>query len=495
MPPLDPPAPLPPPPLRVRRAALRLGFATLAVLMVAGGAEGAARLWGRAPAQAPSPLPFQDVAKERVTGTPGGRVWPFGRRRVAAHPKPGVRVQLFGESAAEGDGYVPFVAMGGAMERALRRALSSPVDVLDLGTPGAGSRQIVEVVRTSLAAEKPDAVVLYVGNNELHEFRALKTVMPGYSAHEELLRRRLWRSYAYRQLATWLRPAPAPYVVDPRRWPTIDQLGTPADADDRALAMYFYEENLRAMVAAAQATGVPVVVSTVAVNERSVRRQQPTAEQLALFAESDRLAKTDGAAAQAKYREAEALAERPLQALPQTRAIAARVAAETGATLCDVATALGEGQPLGLPGDESFDDACHPSAAGHLAIGTHLAACVLDALGQPAAVAPAPPPRDDRRLDAWTSRREVDVLDDSTADAALRRGNTFVARKQLREAAAAYTLAEGRGADPGVLALNRGLLALYQADLATARSQLAAAAHALPGDVDVAGYAAAVGAE
>ena len=135
-----------------------------------------------------------------------------------------------------------------------------PLEVLNLATPGAGSRQIVEVVRAAVATERPDAIVLYVGNNELHELRGLKTVMPGYDARAELLRRRLWRSHAYRLLASWLVPPPERFVVDARRWPALGTLTTRADADDRALAMVFYEENLREMVRAA--AGVPVLLAT-----------------------------------------------------------------------------------------------------------------------------------------------------------------------------------------------------------------------------------------
>lgn len=482
---------------RWRRSAVRIGFAALVFACVAAAAEGAARLWGHAPAQAPSPLPFQDVARQHVSAVPGGLVWPFGRARVATHPKPGVRVQLIGESAAEGDGYVPFVAMGGVMERALRHALPGPVDVLDLGSPGAGSRQLVEVVREALRAEPPDVIVFYVGNNELHELRALKTVVPGYSAREERLRRTFWRSYAYREAVMLLVPPPSPVAIDPRAWPTLGQFATLADADDRALAMLFYEENLRTMVGLARDAGVAVVVSTVAVNERGLHLQPLSDTQRALVAEADTLARSDPAAARARIRDAESVAERPMQALPETWAVAARVAADTGSTFCDPANTLGLGWPLDLPGSELFDDPCHPNPAGHLAIGTQLAACVLRALGHPdaaSATRPIPVPADPRRLDGYTARREVDVPDDGTADTALRRGNAAVARKELTQAATAYTAAAARGADPALVALDVGLLDLYRADLPGARTELATAARLLPADPDVAAYVAAVGA-
>ena len=49
-----------------------------------------------------------------------------------------------------------------------------------------------------------DLLVIYTGNNEYHELRALKARSDRYDAKAELLRRRLSKSYLYRQLREWL---------------------------------------------------------------------------------------------------------------------------------------------------------------------------------------------------------------------------------------------------------------------------------------------------
>ncbi len=462
------------------RIVRRVAFSVVALLALLGATELAARVSGRAPTIVPSPFPFQNVGSVVPQRIPGGIRWPYGWRRVSVSPARGTRVLLFGESAAAGDAYTPWVSMGGVMERALQAASpDTPVEVLNLATPGAGSRQIVEVVRAAVAAERPDAIVLYVGNNELHELRGLKTVMPGYDARAELLRRRLWRSHAYRLLTAWLVPPPERFVVDARRWPALGSLTTRADADDRALAMLFYEENLREMLRAA--AGVPVVLATVAVNGTGLDPMARPEERVPYEAAraAERAGRTDEA--RALYRRSLSLASRPTRALPETYAIVPRVAADTGARACDVAGVLGA---AGLLGGSLFDDACHPSVAGHARIGAVLAGCVGEALGTTTPEAPARP-MDDRRLDAWTHRRGTRVEEDGTPDVALRAGNAAFTDNDFVNADAWYRAAEERGADAGLVALNRGLAALYREDLSTARSELARAHAAFPDDADV----------
>ena len=481
------------PAMRVGRWAARAlaGLVVAAALLGAG--EGAARRWGQAPTTFPSPLPFQEMLTQPLQRIQGGVVWPWGRSRVAPSPAPGLRVQLYGESAAYGDGYTTWASMGGVLERSLRRTLGGPVDVLNLATPGVGSRQLAIMHRQALATERPDVVVLYICNNELHELRALKTVMPHYSARQELVRRRLWGSHLYRLATRALVPPPEPYVVDPRTWPTIDRLQTVADADDRALAMHFYTQNLRAMIQAAQAEGVKVVLATVAVNEAELLKREATGEQARLRDEALALRHTDPAAAAARWRAAESLAERPLAALPETWTAVRELAAEHDTTLCDVVELASAAGPNGLPATAWFDDHCHPSPQGHVVVGDALAACVLRALGESATpVSGAPPQSPAGRLDGFLGTTRVEVPDDGTASAALLRGNTAAAQGRLPEAVRAWDDAERRGADPAVLALNRGLLALLANDLPRARAQAARARELAPDDRDVADFASSL---
>jgi lysophospholipase L1-like esterase len=482
--------------MKGRRTVGRL-FAGLALagLLLAGG-EAAARRWGDAPATFPSPLPFQEMQGESLKRVPGGILWPWGRARVAPSPARGLRVQLYGESAAFGDGLTGWASMGGVMERGLRRTLSRPVDVLNFGLPGAGSRQLARILEQAVSTERPDVVVFFIGNNELHELRALKSVMPHYSARQELVRRRLWGSHLYRLATRALIAPPEPYVVDPGTWPTIDRLRTPADADDRALAMHFYARNIDRMMRAAEAAGVRVVVATVVVNEFHLLQLDLTRAQAALKEEALALRPTDRAGFVAKWRAAESLAERPLAALPETWEIGRRLAAEHGAKLCDVVDSASATSQDGLPPGAWFSDHCHPTAEGHRVIGDALAACVIEALGEDgpprSGAAPTAPPG---RLDGFLGSVLEPVTDDGSAESALRLGNYAMTRSQLADAAAAWDEAERRGADPGVLALNRALLALSRNDLPEARRQAATAHRLLADDIDVTGLAASLGVE
>lgn len=476
---------------RVRTGLKRAFFALLTLVMAATALELLARAVGGGPETFPSPLPFQSSAVVAVRQVPGGLVWPHGRLQVRARQKAGLRLMLFGESAAEGDGYTPWVAMGGVLERIVRRAVPEPVEVLNLATPGAGSRHIVPVVLQSLRTEVPDVVVMYIGNNELHELRALKKVMPGYDADLELTRRRLWRFASYRRLIGWIVPPPTRFEVDTATWPRLGSLETRADDDDRALAMLFYEESLREMLEAARRASTRVVIASVAVNERDWSDTQGTAEERALVAQARGLLTSDPAQSRELTRRSESIGSRPVRALPQTWPIVRRLAGEYGATFCDVVEALGEGQPAGLSGGEAFDDACHPNAAGHEKIGAALAGCVLEALDRPGATTvPARP--DPTRLDGWAEPRGTQVPDDGSPGAALRSGNAAFVEHDLPRAARWYDAAEARGAPAGVVALNRGLLEVYRPDLEAARSGLRAAAAAFPGDVDIVGMSAAL---
>ena len=149
----------------IKRLVAGVGVACFLVVAL----EGVLRITNVGPQIFPSPLPFQTIRVPPPITTKTARLWPYGRPRAARVEAAGLRVMLFGESAAEGDGFTPWASMAGVMERTLRATLSEPAEVLNFSTPGVGSRQIVEIEHAALSSERPDAIVLYIGNNELHE--------------------------------------------------------------------------------------------------------------------------------------------------------------------------------------------------------------------------------------------------------------------------------------------------------------------------------------
>ena len=68
---------------------------------------------------------------------------------------------------------------------------------------------------------------------------------------------------------------------------------------------------------------------------------------------------------------------------------------------------------------------------------------------------------------------------------ATQRGHRAFLEGQYDAAHKAYALAEELGAPAGAMAMNQALTALYRLDLPAARSAAAAAAAALPNDIDV----------
>lgn len=476
----------------VARILRRVFFGVVTLAAVAAGGEGLARITGAGSGTFPSPFPFQELPRT-VARVAGARLYVAGRTRVAPTVKAGRRFLLFGESAAEGDGYAPWVGMGGVAERTLRHALTGPVELINMATPGLGSRQIAEMVRTRVSDEALDGLIFYVGNNELHELRGLKTVMPHYDAHTELLRRRLWRSHAYRALARFLIPPPTPFEVPVGKWPALGTLTTQADADDRALAMLLFEENFRTILGIAAAAHLPVVLSTVAVNEFDWVDGEGSAEERSLFDQAQTQERAGKHAEAVRlFHASESVATRPVRALPEARSMERQLAGEYGVTLCDIDLNLSQLSAHRVPGSQWFNDACHPNLEGHAQIGRMLAACTLTAIGEPAGSAPL-----ERipavRLDGWAESAGVRPVDDGSAEAALRTGNAAFTAKQLDQAAAAYTEAERRGAAPGIVAWNRGLAALYSGNLTAAREYVKTAQPYFPDDAEVRATAATLG--
>lgn len=461
----------------LKRMSLGLGLSFGLVVVL----EAGLRVAKVGPDSFPSPLAFQAVHAAPAITTTTARLWPHGRPRAARIEPAGLRIMLFGESAAEGDGFTPWSSMGGVIERTLRATLPEAVEVLNFSTPGVGSRQIVETERAALASERPAVVVLYIGNNELHELRAIKASSPHYDARSELFRRKLWNLHLYRLLASWLRPQVA--TQQPAR--ALASMETLADDDDRALAMFLFEENLRLMVGRARDLGVPVVLSTVAVNEYDWYDGGDPAETAAHRAGVALIQKGDLVGGRAIIRAAESKATRPLRALPEARAISRRVAAAYGVTLCDVEQSLTDRSPHGLPGNDLFGDACHPNLEGHEEIGVLLSQCILDATGRSETLVQAPIQPDPRRLDRWTGHREPELPDDGSSTRAFERGHQRFLLHDIPQARQWWEAARARGGDPNVVALNLAWLAIYEGDLERARKGIREELPFFPGDTQL----------
>ncbi len=192
--------------------------------------------------------------------------------RLSREKAPGeLRVFVLGESAAMGvpePGFGPAVLLQAQLQQAYPER---QVRVHNLGMTAINSHCVRRVATEALDLE-PDLLVVYMGNNEV-----VGPYGPGSTATDAVLSTTMIRlSLAVRatrtgQLIQWLaaklasRRAPAP------EWRGMEMFaGRTVAAEDPRLARVYqqFEDNLGAIVGQAARRGVPVVVSTVAVNVR-----------------------------------------------------------------------------------------------------------------------------------------------------------------------------------------------------------------------------------
>ena len=251
----------------IQRLGLSLGF-TIAFI---GGSELLLRAVSPELDDVVSPLIYQRNSGDAYTPgiDPGTRVYVSGRRRVATNRVPGKRILVFGASAAYGEMFTAFTAFPGVAEQRLRQSTDVPIEVLNLAHGGMGSRQVGQMVYRAIEHGKADLLVIYTGNNEYHELRALKARSDRYNAKAEMLRRRMSKSYLYRQLREWF--VPTEDTLSPpegEEWLPVGRMDVLVDQDDRDLGVALYEEHLSDIVRAAQQNNVPILLTTVASNSR-----------------------------------------------------------------------------------------------------------------------------------------------------------------------------------------------------------------------------------
>ena len=257
---------------RVRRILPRLLLAFAAPFLALILIEGAARLagWGH---------PTRFLQPWAIEGRP---VWIdnpiFGYRffapAVTRTPAPLVidrakatnefRVVVLGESAAMGE---PEPAFGPArmLEFELaRRWPDRKVRVINAAMTAINSHVIREIAR-ELPRLQPDAVVLYIGNNEVVGPFGPGTVFDAPMGHRAANRLRvlLTRSRAVSAFRAWRGRE------DQQTWEGMEMFASRTVAeDDPRLALVYgaFEDNLRAIVNAVEQAGAVPVICTVAVN-------------------------------------------------------------------------------------------------------------------------------------------------------------------------------------------------------------------------------------
>ena len=350
---------------------------------------------------------------------------------LRAKPANGLRVVVFGESAAAGLGFSPNASFARELARILRAAYPErAVEVLDLAIAGIASAQVRALVAEAARVAAPDLLVVYCGHNEFLEIHARRwaerTATPLGRALLALGELRL-----FRVAHALVHPARGAAEREARRG-SAEALrlgerelieGLSLAPEEVAAVERRYGENLEAMAVAARAARVPLLLATAASNERWRGREDLPAGWLAerlgapgpesperLRAASARLGhllagapederwellyaraaaaerRGDLAAARADYRaarDADPHRRRATEALPaRVRAVAAR----SGAALADVDAELPRRARGGVPGFDEFYDYVHPTPRGAVEIAAILAEAALAA----GALPPAP---------------------------------------------------------------------------------------------------------
>jgi lysophospholipase L1-like esterase len=364
-----------------------------------------------------SPLSFQrHTGAISAPGTATSSRLYGGPSIVTSAEPQGLRIFFFGGSATQGYHLSRWSSFAGWYERLLRQLLpDQPVEIINLGAGGEGSRQVVDLVRAAGKDGPASLFVVYSGNNEYYELRALKSAVPGFDARSELARRRASRSHLYRALRDLIRPSRNTAPQGPLR--PVDQISAEIDADERELGVMFYREHMEAIVESAAAAGVPLLLSTVADHRMSYAHHgDPPARSAAVNAGLKALSDAGGARnpqavqqalsqlegklqtqgdhhevgrillrdqlpglAKSYFAQAEYLDPRPRRSSDPMRQVVRSLGDQAGASVCDSAALLDARSPVGMAGDTYFFDPCHPTPEGHRALAEILLRCTIEA--------------------------------------------------------------------------------------------------------------------
>jgi hypothetical protein len=427
--------------------------------------------------------------------------------------------------------------------------MTDPIEIVNLGAGGEASRQVSELVQATAKTQKADLFVVYSGNNEYYELRALKQSLSGFDARTELARRRLSGLHIYRHLRRLLLPTASSLSPGQRLRP-VDSISAEIDAHERELGVLLYGEHMDTIIQTAQRYEVPLLLSTVADQARSFAFHgeppplssgvQPLLDQLdsagrtrnseaverlldqlkpLLVSQADyfavaRLLDRDQRWLEAKwfYGQAEYLDPRPRRSSPPMRRMLKDVARKHGTPVCDVQTELSALSRGGITGEDVFFDPCHPNPLGHRRIAEIFVRCLareglIDGLQASdedisAVMSLLPLQGDDPfRLDHFTERRaqlhenrgmtpsEIETtirsFDDGSPEGAARAGHHATLFNLHRGALAWYDLALTRGGHRSALQVSRGLTFQRLHDVEQAINAFTEAAVSVPDDPEI----------
>jgi len=306
---------------------------------------------------------------------------------AARKPEGGLRLFVQGESSAAGFPYGRFASLAGMLQQRLGDTFPDrPVEVVSTAMSAINSYSLLDFA-DEILREAPDAILVYVGHNE---YLGLLGVGSTYSAGRsravtlaflELRRLRLFQGLQ-RGLAA-ARRAALGAAVDPGaegeslmvQVAREKEIPLGSDLYQRGLAQL--RANLRALLARYRGRGIPVLIGTLASNERD---QPPFAGWApggagaedsadAWYARARSLEdEGDLAAARRAYLEAKDRDLLRFRAPEAANAILRELAAEQGAILVDVQAAFAREARGGIIGSELVLEHVHPNVWGYFVL-------------------------------------------------------------------------------------------------------------------------------
>jgi lysophospholipase L1-like esterase len=292
-----------------------------------------------------------------------------------------LRLFVQGESSAAGFPYGLGASLAGVLDQRLERAFPSrEIEVISTAMAAVNSYALLDFA-DEIIAQQPDAVLVYVGHNEFLGILGVGSSMrlaatPGLT--RAFLAARDWRlfqllSQAYAQL----RPAVAA-TASPGGESLMSRV-----AGERSIALQSdvyrrgvqqFESNLGRLLERYRRVGVPVLIGTLASNERDqvplailagVESDAAGAARTAYYAAQDADEAGNYAAAREGYAWARDLDPLRFRAPADFNAVVARVAEGQGAHVVDVHGAFVAASPHGLVGEALLLEHVHPNLDGY----------------------------------------------------------------------------------------------------------------------------------
>lgn len=293
------------------------------------------------------------------------------------------RVFVLGESSTAGFPY----PRNATFSRLLRDVLSDVlpdrlVEVVNLGIAATNSFAMLDMAQ-EVAAQRPDAVLIYAGHNEYYGAlgAASRVSIPGGTGavrlYLKLLRLRTVLALRDALVALRLRGGAGASELEAASLMEIlardRQIPRESATYDRGVRQF--ETNLEAIVGTLRQRGIPVLIASVASNLRdqppfaAEANSGPRGAAAAFDSARSSLARGDTAGARSLFAHARDLDVVRFRAPGDFNDVIRRVAAGHGATYVPVAERFAAVSPGGIPGSELFLEHVHPNRAGYLLIG------------------------------------------------------------------------------------------------------------------------------